>query len=301
MPRRAFLTVLASGGASDTTAPTVTITSSESSPTAASPVPITITFSEAVTGFVIGDLTVGVGSASNFSGSGAVYTCDITPTGAAVTVDVAAGVCVDGAGNSNAAATQFAITATLVFKDTFTGLDGALLTSHIADINFSGQAWTKTGAGTWDLESNKAREITNAGNMYAHVNVGIADVSISAVVTLATSGGNYTGIMFRRSGADFWNFTLSPDRGANADWFFDKLGSGAAAVASGHLNFANSSTHTIRVDMSGDSIAIYIDGSLLTSTTDAYSQAATLHGLINNNGTAADKGIRVDMVTMTSL
>jgi len=95
----------------DTTSPTVVITSSEVSPTNAAPIPITITFSEAVTGFLMGDITVSGGSSlSNFSGSGAVYTVDVTPANGEVTVDIAGGVAVDAIGNSNTAAAQFAIT-----------------------------------------------------------------------------------------------------------------------------------------------------------------------------------------------
>jgi hypothetical protein len=110
-----MVTLLKIGGggatAPDTTAPTVVITSSASNPTATLPIPITITFSEVVTGFTVGDLTVVNATASDFAGSGAVYTANLYPTpNAAVTVDIGAGVCVDGAGNGNAAATQFAIT-----------------------------------------------------------------------------------------------------------------------------------------------------------------------------------------------
>ncbi|MEZ4705111.1 MAG: Ig-like domain-containing protein [Bdellovibrionota bacterium] len=94
----------------DTTGPTVSISSSESSPTNTSPIPVTITFSESVTGFVVGDITVGNGSASNFAGSGTTYTVDVTPSSdGTVTVDVAGGVAQDAAGNSNTAATQFSI------------------------------------------------------------------------------------------------------------------------------------------------------------------------------------------------
>ncbi|WP_299164456.1 Ig-like domain-containing protein, partial [uncultured Eudoraea sp.] len=52
----------------DTTPPSVVISSTESSPTNTSPVPVTITFDESVTGFDIGDLTLGNGNAGNFSG-----------------------------------------------------------------------------------------------------------------------------------------------------------------------------------------------------------------------------------------
>ena len=94
----------------DTTDPTVTISSTESIITNADPIPITITFNESVTGFELSDLTVGNGTADNFSGSGTTYTVDITPTmDGAVTVDIALNVAIDTAGNGNEAATQFSI------------------------------------------------------------------------------------------------------------------------------------------------------------------------------------------------
>ncbi|MDY6934615.1 MAG: chitobiase/beta-hexosaminidase C-terminal domain-containing protein, partial [Spirochaetota bacterium] len=94
----------------DTMQPTVSISSSESSPTNNNPFPVTITFSEVVSGFAVGDISVGNGSAGNFNTSdNIVYTVDITPSGDPVTVDIGGGVCVDLAGNSNTAAGQFSI------------------------------------------------------------------------------------------------------------------------------------------------------------------------------------------------
>ena len=62
----------------DTAGPSVGITSGLSSPTSTSPIPITITFSEVVTGFAVGDIVVGNGSAGGFAGSGTTYTANIT-------------------------------------------------------------------------------------------------------------------------------------------------------------------------------------------------------------------------------
>ena len=94
----------------DAIAPTVAITSTVIGPTATSPIPVTATFSENVTGFVLGDITVGNGTAGNFAGGPAVYTFDVTPSAEGmVTVDIAAGVAQDAAANGNTAATQFTI------------------------------------------------------------------------------------------------------------------------------------------------------------------------------------------------
>ena len=93
----------------DMTPPTVTISSTSSNPTNVSPIPVTFTFSENVTGFTVGDITVANGTASGFVAvSGTVYTANITPTAqGAVTVSVAANVCIDGASNQNTASASF--------------------------------------------------------------------------------------------------------------------------------------------------------------------------------------------------
>lgn len=126
--RRKFVPLIQLGGSLiDTTAPTVTITSTESSPTAAATIPIAFELSEASVDFAIGDLTVSGGTAGNFAGSGTSYTCDVTPDGdAPVTVQVAAGAFHDEAGNGNAESDLFeiGITVTLTYQpDGTTGLD----------------------------------------------------------------------------------------------------------------------------------------------------------------------------------
>ncbi|CAK9013043.1 Outer membrane autotransporter barrel domain, partial [Durusdinium trenchii] len=95
----------------DGTAPTVALTSAATDPVSGA-FSVTATFSEDVTGFELAEFTVGNGAASNFSATSArVYTATITPAGdGQVTVDVAAGVASDAAGNTNSAATQFTIT-----------------------------------------------------------------------------------------------------------------------------------------------------------------------------------------------
>ena len=93
-------------GASDTTAPTVTITGVPA--VSSAPFTAIFTFSEAVTGFVVGDITLGNATASNFTDtSTSVYTALITPTAeGTVTVDVEAGVAQDAARNGNTAASR---------------------------------------------------------------------------------------------------------------------------------------------------------------------------------------------------
>ena len=97
----------------DLTRPEVEITS-EATGTAGGAFEVTITFSEAVTGFEQSEIEVTNGTVSSFSGSGTSYTAEITPSAnGAVTVEVTADVAVDGAGNGNRAAEPFVIVADL--------------------------------------------------------------------------------------------------------------------------------------------------------------------------------------------
>ncbi|MBU1108936.1 MAG: Ig-like domain-containing protein [Candidatus Riflebacteria bacterium] len=92
--------------------PTVVISSSKTSPTNSNPVPITVVFGEAVSGFASTELVIGNGSVSGFSsGDNITWTASITPSiNGLVTVDVPANVAVDGGGNQNTAAAQFSVT-----------------------------------------------------------------------------------------------------------------------------------------------------------------------------------------------
>lgn len=95
----------------DIVGPIPVISSDESSPTTESPIPVEINFDEDVTGFTVGDLIIGNGSASNFTSvSASSYTVDITPDGAGtITIDIASGACEDGLSNSSQDADQFVI------------------------------------------------------------------------------------------------------------------------------------------------------------------------------------------------
>jgi len=99
------------GGASDTPAPTVEITSDVEA-TVYEAFDITITFSKPVVGFESGDVTVDNGTLSDFATSDdMVWSATVMPTAAGtVTVDIAAGVCKDAVGNDNEEAAQFSRT-----------------------------------------------------------------------------------------------------------------------------------------------------------------------------------------------
>ena len=94
--------------------PTVTlsITSARSPVRISSPIPVTATFSEPVTGFAVSDITVTNGFAGNFVGSDGdtVYTFDATPNAiGVVAADIATDVALDAENNGNTAAIQLSL------------------------------------------------------------------------------------------------------------------------------------------------------------------------------------------------
>ncbi|MFH5183586.1 immunoglobulin-like domain-containing protein [Paenibacillus sp. TAB 01] len=94
----------------DHTLPTVTLTTPAGIFTN-EPFTVTAKFSEAVSGFADGDVTVTNGTVGAITGSGDTYTFQVTPTAdGSVTVQLAADVAADAAGNGNAAATDLALT-----------------------------------------------------------------------------------------------------------------------------------------------------------------------------------------------
>jgi hypothetical protein len=105
----------------ETTKPTVTITSSSGdsdSTVSSDTLSYTATFSESVTGFVVGDITVtgtangGSPEASNFAGSGTTYTFDVVQgsSDGTVSASIAAGVATDAAGNENTVSNTYTLT-----------------------------------------------------------------------------------------------------------------------------------------------------------------------------------------------
>ncbi|WP_169977078.1 Ig-like domain-containing protein [Tautonia rosea] len=92
----------------DTTRPTATLSTTATSPTNASTIPVTLTFSEAVVGFSMSNLLLENGTADNLVAiDGTTYTFDLTPASQGeFSVAVAEGAAVDAAGNPSLASVE---------------------------------------------------------------------------------------------------------------------------------------------------------------------------------------------------
>ncbi|MBA3936868.1 MAG: S8 family serine peptidase [Planctomycetes bacterium] len=113
----------ASGTATfDIVAPTLVITPTLNSVITTSSVAVTFTFSEAVTGFTAGDITIINGTAGALTGSGAVYHMPVTSgSPGPLTITVLGGTVTDLAGNASATSATATVTVTEVPASTVHG------------------------------------------------------------------------------------------------------------------------------------------------------------------------------------
>ena len=210
---------------SDRTAPSVNLATTATSPTNLSAIPFTATFSEAVTGFTAGDITVTNGTVQNFSGSGTTYTFEVVPTAdGVVTVSIAANAAQDAAGNGNTAATPVNITSdrsapsvnlttsassptnlsaipfTATFSEAVTGFTAGDITVTNGTVqNFSGSGTTYTfevvptadGVVTVSIAANAAQDAAGNGNTASNT-INITSDRTAPSVNLTTTAGTST-------------------------------------------------------------------------------------------------------------
>lgn len=181
----------------DQTVPTVALSTTSPNPFRLSPMPVQATFSETVTGFEVGDLTVVNAQVVNFTGSGTSYSFDLIPQAqGAVSVSVASGKARDLAGNPNTASSGLTrtydsvrptgvlsstapnptrvspIPVTVTFSESVLNFAiGDVVTTNGTVTNFSGSgasySFNLTPAGQGDVMAAIPGEVANdaAGNM----------------------------------------------------------------------------------------------------------------------------------------
>ena len=167
----------------DITPPSVTLASAAGNPVSGA-FPVTITFSESVTGFAAGDLSLTNATASEFAGSGTSYTVTITPAAdGAVTVGVPANVAQDAAGNQNSAATNLTRTADITPPSvTLASASGDPVSGAFpVTITFS-ESVTGFAAGDLSLTNATASEFAGSGASYSVTITPAADGAVSVGV-----------------------------------------------------------------------------------------------------------------------
>jgi hypothetical protein len=305
--RRANILILQSGGPGDTTRPTVTITCAQTSPSATSPLNFTFTFSESVTGFVSGDITVGGvgGTKSNFAGTGAVYTCDIAPTASgAMTVDVAEGVCADGAGNTNTAATQLSFTAIVLdLRIDFATVDDAPMTTpYVGEI------------GDMDVTDTGNQASVSGGRLVLANRTGTADPKLISDLVAPTTGtalsflanetnnAGQTCLIALRSGAQN-NYAGLNIVGTSSFWGWNSNGTYSAI---GYVAFAHATDYTYTIVRRTAGFFIFAKGGVYTDHTlimvvPILALAASEGAFIGATSSASNITATVDFVRKANL
>jgi len=267
----------------DSTSPTPVITSSAGTLTNVSPIPVSIDFGEAVTGFIEGDVSVGNGSVSGFTGSGATYTFNVTPTiDGAVTVNIAANAAEDASGNFSNASTQFSITYDSTAPTaTITGEPTSLTNVTSTDITVGG-----TDVVTYQYNLD--------GGTYS------ADTPVETHITLSgLAEGAHT--LYVRGSDAAGNLQAEPDT-ANATWTVDSTTPVAPVITSiAGDEFINDSEKTAIVVVGTAEIGSTVDVFLTGGATVTGSGVADGSGdySITIDGTTLSDGTITPSVTAT--
>ena len=312
----------------DATDPTVAISGVPANSNAA--FTATFTFSEAVTGFDATDITLANATKGAFTAtSSTIYTLVVTPTGAAVTVDVAANGAIDIASNGNTAAiqattnydatdpavvisgvpadTNTAFTATFTFSEAVTGFDATDITLGNATkgtfVATSSTVYTlvvtPTGAAvTVDVAANRAIDVASNGNTAATQASSAFDneaptFAIGAPSVTTTRNGPVT---YTLNYANADNITLALN-----NITLNKTGDADGTLALSGTD--NSRTVTIS-DISGDgTLAISIaanSASDKAGNNAAAANSATVTVVSNQTGTLSISGNAVVGETLTA-
>ena len=276
----------------DLTQPSVAITTGSSDPVSGA-FTATFTFSESVTGFVVGDITAGNAALSGFSGSGDTYTATVTPSAdGAVTLDVAAGVAADEVGNTNTVATQFTITndetpPTVTVSSTTTGPTNSAFTVDIvfsepvadfvvgditasAELSLSGFSGSGTtysvtatpiadGAATVDVNAGVASDAAGNGNTAATQFTIDVDVTAPTGFTVGFTGLDTPSFNAVTAPNGFFDFT-GAETGTTYNYTFTSDAGGSPVTGSGTVTSAGQNISPI--DLSG-----LPDGTLTLSVT----------------------------------
>ncbi len=177
------------------------------------------------------------------------------------------------------------ISGPVLVKDTFSGTDGAPLTSHPPDVNVPGHPWTVSGPMTvlrgqqlmpwaYDPSSFLSTAMIDTGSADGTVaadwtptpaSATTSGFPLGALVIRGVDASNYLGI-----GYGIW--------GGNALVIARFVGGNWTLVASADPGPLAGRTHHLEVKLAGSSIEVWSDGARLITATETTFQTATKHG-----------------------
>jgi hypothetical protein len=159
----------------------------------------------------------------------------------------------------------------VLLYDTFTDTSGVDINAHTPDINVPGSAYVieqiqpaggTPAANATEIQSNQLEfDTTFCGYTY---DTGVTDYVLEFDWVISSTSGHRLGIFIRW--ADFNNNYFWNLREPNDDWNFYRYTAGAqSTIGSGAFTFNTSTTYKIRIETSGTSSTLYINGVLIST------------------------------------
>jgi hypothetical protein len=164
---------------------------------------------------------------------------------------------------------------TLPFNDTFTQANGTQLTTN----------WI-VSAGNFTIVNNAAVG-SGVFNLATLNGVNNSDVSIQATVALTATVGSYAGLVARHSGVGlanlYWGGLINNGSSITANIY--RIVNGTATLIA--VSEVAASSGTLRFDVVGDSLSLYLNGALVAFGNDATLTTGSV-GILATQGTTTD-------------
>lgn len=194
----------------------------------------------------------------------------------------------DGQGRRVVNVYTLVVSPVLYVYDSFTDVNGTLLTAHTPDLT-QGSGWAAVVGTSLQIQSGAA--VQTAGG--ARMEIDGAHADGRALVDFSFAGSLSQNFLTFRYGDNNNMWQLGINSGA-PQWVLNKTASGSTTtVTSGSASFSAGTTYTLESRFSGSSISVYINGSLLTTITDSFNSAATKCGMTSGGTSPSFKNFKI--------
>lgn len=163
-----------------------------------------------------------------------------------------------------------------VINDTFTDVDGTLLTAHTSDVSPAGN-WVYSGTLNYGVRLNRAQVISGTGFGIVTRESGVSDFTLQCDVTWKT--GEAAGVVFRTDGTTNNRWTFAFVEGGNLVRLEKTISGSNSTISEVGFPLVNGTIYHIKIECLGGDIKCYADGVLKASTTDTTLSTLTKHGL----------------------
>jgi hypothetical protein len=195
--------------------------------------------------------------------------------------------------------------ASLISSDSFTGTTGTALSSHTGEL---GATWVQaSGLAPAQIDGNRIHRSGLAGDTVDYVTAAPPSANYSVEADLyvrSILAGDDTGVIGRRNGSN--NFYLARWDQTTGRWQLGKYNGLAVTVlaSSGATSLTALETYRVKLEMTGSTLNLYVNGILTVTTTDSSLSAAGNAGIMDGDGAlsaskSSTTGLHIDNFQVT--